>query len=74
MEEDKIKSSLKNKITTFKFLGISKIVYLALLTIVPKNNIKEMNEIQENFVWSNKNLKLNMVHCVMITKIKVWKM
>ena len=38
--------SLEGKITTFKSLAISKIVHLALLTIVPKN-IEELNEIQK---------------------------
>ena len=42
------------KITTFKSLAISKKVYLALLTIVLKNVIKELNEIKKNFLCSNK--------------------
>ena len=50
--------SLEGKITIFKSLAISKIVYLALLTIVSKNNIKEMSEIQKKFLWSNKNCKI----------------
>ena len=37
--------SQEDKITTFKSLAISKIVYLALLTIVPKNMIEKLNEI-----------------------------
>ena len=65
--------SLEGKITIFKSLALSKIVHLALLTIVPKN-IEELNEIQKKFLWSNKkikNVKLSMVHCVMITKMGV---
>ena len=50
--------SLEGTITTFKFLVISKIVYLALLTIVPKNIIEELNEIQKTFLWSNKKCKV----------------
>ena len=33
-------------------------MHLALLTIVPKNNIEELNEIQEKFLWSNKKSKI----------------
>ena len=46
--------SLEGKITIFKWLAISKIVYLAMLTIVPKNVIFELNEIQNKLLWSNK--------------------
>ena len=42
--------SLEGKITIFKSLAISKIVYLALLTIVPKNVIFELKEIQNKFL------------------------
>ena len=50
--------SLEGKITIFKSLAISKIVYLALLTIVPKNDIFELKEIQNKFLWSNKKSKI----------------
>ena len=50
--------SQEGKITIFKSLALSKIVHLALLTIVPKNNIEELNEIQEKFLWSNKKSKI----------------
>ena len=46
--------SLQGKITMFKSHAISKKVHLALLIIVPKNIIKELNVIQRNFQWSNK--------------------
>ena len=46
--------SLQGKISMFKSHAISKIVHLALLTIVPKNIIKELNVIQRKFQWSNK--------------------
>ena len=54
--------SLEGKIITFKSLVISKIVHLALLTIVPKN-IEELNEIQKKFLWSNKRCKIK--HCTL---------
>ena len=63
--------SLEANITISKSLALSKTVYLALLTIVPKSIIKELNEIQKKFLWSNKNVKLNMVHYAMITKMEV---
>ena len=50
--------SLEGKITTYKFLAISKIVHLALLTFFPKNIIEELNEIQKKFLWSNKKCKV----------------
>ena len=50
--------SLEGKITIFKSLVLSKIVYLALLTIVPKSIIEELNEIQKKFLWSNKKCKI----------------
>ena len=42
--------SLEGKITIFKSLALSKIVYLALLTIVPKSIIEELNEIQKKLL------------------------
>ena len=49
---------LAGKITIFKSLALSKIVYLALLTIVPKSIIEELNETQKTFLWSNKKRKI----------------
>ena len=46
--------SLEGKTTTFKSLAISKIEYFALVTIVPKNIIEELNAFQKKFLWSNK--------------------
>ena len=60
--------SLEGNITTFKSLVISKIVHLTLFTIFPENIIEKLNEIQKKFLCANKNVKLNIVHCVMITK------
>ena len=50
--------SLEGKLTTFKSFAIFKIVHLALLTIVPKNIIEELNEIQKKFLWSKKKCKI----------------
>ena len=49
--------SLKGKITIFKSLALSKIVHLALLTIVLKNIIAELNETQNKSLRSNKKCK-----------------
>ena len=43
--------SLEDKITIFKSLALSKTAQFALLTIVPKNIIEEVNEIQKKFLW-----------------------
>ena len=51
---------LEGKITTFKSLTTSKIVYLALFTIDPKNIIEELNQIQKNFLWSNKKCDISL--------------
>ena len=50
--------SLEGKTTIFRSLALSKIVYLALLTIVPKSIIEELNEIQKKFLWSNKKCEI----------------
>ena len=53
-----IKLTLEGKITTFNSLAICKLAYLALLAIVPKNIMEELNEIQEKFLWSHKRCKI----------------
>ena len=50
--------SLEGKITVFKTLAVSKIVYLALLTTVPTMVIDELNLIQNKFLWDNKKPKI----------------
>ena len=42
------------KITIFKSLVISKIVYLALLTKIPNSVIEELKQFQKMFLWGNK--------------------
>ena len=46
---------------------------MALLTVVLENIIEEVNEIQKKFLWAKKHVKLNIVHCVIITKMGVKK-
>ena len=53
-----IKLTLEAKITTFNSLAICKLAYLALLAIVPKNIMEELNEIQKKFLWSHKRCKI----------------
>ena len=50
--------SLAGKITVFKSLAISKIVYLSFLTLLSNNIIEELKEIQKKFLWSNKKAKI----------------
>ena len=55
--------TLQGKITIFKTLAISKLVHLALVLpvifgITCNSVIKELNKIQQNFIWSGKNSKI----------------
>ena len=43
--------SIEGKIIIFKTLAISKIVYLAFLTVVPNSLIEELQRIQKTFIW-----------------------
>ena len=52
------KLTLDGKITIFKALAFSKIVYLALLTTVPDFIIKEIERIQKKFLWNNSTPKI----------------
>ena len=58
--------SLVGKITVFKSLAFSKIVYLAFLILLPNNVIEELKHIQK-FSWSNKKGKIK--NSSVITKI-----
>ena len=42
--------SLEGKIIIFKTLAISKIVYLAFLTVIPNSLIEELQKIQKTFI------------------------
>ena len=50
--------SLEGKITIFKSLTISKMVYLALLTLIPSSFLEELKQIQKTFLWGNKRAKI----------------
>ena len=45
--------TLEEKKVIFKMLGISKIVFLALLIKIPYQVIKELAKIQKSFHWKN---------------------
>ena len=50
--------TLEGKVTVFKALAISKIVHLTLITNITSSTIKELNKIQKEFIWKNKNPKI----------------
>ena len=50
--------SLEGKVTIFKSLAISKIVYLPLLTLTPNPVLEELKQIQKTFLWGNKWAKI----------------
>ena len=50
--------TLEGKVTVFKASAIYKIVNLALITDIPTSTMKELNKIQEEFIWKNKNPKI----------------
>ena len=43
----------EGKITILKTLALSKVVYLALLTIAPNHMTDKLIKIQTNFIWKN---------------------
>ena len=49
--------SIAGKITVFKTLAISKIVYLALVKTIPNSIIQELNKIHKEFIWKTRNPK-----------------
>ena len=51
--------SLKGKVITFKTLAISKIVYLAFLTVIPNSLIEELQKIQKTFIWHSSHPKIS---------------
>ena len=46
--------SLEGKITIFKSLAISKIMYLALITLIRNSFLVELKQIQKTYLWGNK--------------------
>ena len=43
--------SIEGKIVVFKTLAISKIIYLALLTVIPNHITDKVAKIQKSFTW-----------------------
>ena len=54
--------SLEGKITSFKSIVISKIVYLALLTLIPNSIFEELIELQKTLLWGNINMRAKIKH------------
>ena len=55
----KIRSlSIEGKIVISKTLAISRIVCLALLTVIPNHTIDEVAKIQKSFTWDDKSPKI----------------
>ena len=50
--------TLKGKIKVFKTLALSKIVHLCLTSVVPKQVIEEIENMQKNFLWNQSTLKI----------------
>ena len=50
--------TIKGKMTIFKTLALSKVLYLSFLTVVPNYIIDELIKIQTNFTWKNTPAKI----------------
>ena len=50
--------TLEGRIVVFETLAISKIVFLALLTKIPHQVVKELEKIQKSFLWKNSTPKI----------------
>ena len=50
--------TLEGRITVFKSLAISKVIYLLLITKVHNNTIDFLHKIQKNFIWQGKKAKI----------------
>ena len=50
--------SLEGKIVVFKTLALSKLIYLAQIINVPKSLVKQIKQIQKNFLWADSNPKI----------------
>ena len=48
-----INISTKGKIVVFKTLAISKLVCLALVTVIPNHITEEVAKIQKSFTWDD---------------------
>ena len=52
------KLTLAGKITIFKTMGLSKIIYIAFLSTTPNVIIKKLEEIQKDYIWDGKRPKV----------------
>ena len=50
--------TLEERIVVFKTLAVSKIVFLAILTKIPYQVVKELEKIQKTFLWKNSTPKI----------------
>ena len=50
--------SLSGKITVFKSLAFSKIIFISYLNEVPTTIIKKIEQIQRDFIWNGKKAKI----------------
>ena len=50
--------TIEGKILIFRTLAISKIVNFALVKDVPSSTIAQLEKIQKQFIWKNRNSKL----------------
>ena len=50
--------TMEDKVLIFKTLAISKIVHLALVKDLPSSTIAQLEKIQRQFIWKNRNPKL----------------
>lgn len=53
--------TLESQIAVFKALERSNIVHLASITNVPTSTIKELNNIQKELIWKNKNPRIKRI-------------
>ena len=51
--------SLEGRIIIFKSLAISKIVYVAFLTVIPNSLIEEIQKTQKTFIWHSSSPKIS---------------
>ena len=50
--------TLEERIVVFKTLAVSKIVFLAILTKIPYQVVKELEKTQKTFLWKNSTPKI----------------
>ena len=63
--------SIEGKMGIFKSLAISKINFLALMSVIPKSIIDSIITLQKSFIWVVTALRLRTKHYAMILKMVV---